>query len=216
MTVKPAPGSSRPPVPCFKSEIGRAAFSASGRYRWILERRWDPAASLRSGASLIFVGLNPSSADALTDDPTLRRLTGFARQWGYGRLVVLNLFALTTPSPALLRRHPRPVGHANNAVLMHWLRQWGRGQCWDLWLGWGAHGSLRTRDRWFVSQLMAVQAHRVLCGGRSAFCLGRTRLGHPRHPLYLPASSVPEAWIAAEPPLIRHPVAKLPASTVRP
>jgi hypothetical protein len=79
--------------------IGSAAFSPCGHYRWWLERVWAP-----ERPRLIYVGLNPSRADGCRDDPTLRRLQGFARAWGYGALEVLNLFARISVSPALLRR----------------------------------------------------------------------------------------------------------------
>lgn len=78
---------------------GRAAFSPCGRYRWWLERLWEPG-----GSRLLFIGLNPSHADHRRDDPTLRRLVAFAAGWGYGSLEVLNLFALVSPDPAALGR----------------------------------------------------------------------------------------------------------------
>ncbi len=78
---------------------GTAAFSPCGQYRRWLKRLWQPAAP-----RLIFIGLNPSRADGQRDDPTLRRLVGFAQRWGYGSLEVLNLFARISPSPPVLRR----------------------------------------------------------------------------------------------------------------
>jgi hypothetical protein len=67
---------------------GRAALSACGAYRWWLERLWDPCRP-----RILFIGLNPSRADARSNDPTLRRVMRFARSWGYGAVDVLNLFA---------------------------------------------------------------------------------------------------------------------------
>ncbi len=218
--ARPVPAFLRPPVPCLRSETGCAAFSSSGRYRWLLGRSLGTIAP--HGASdpvsygLIFCGLNPSTADASRDDPTLRRLTAFARQWGYRRLIVVNLFALITPSPAALRRHRRPVGPANEAVLDHWLSKWSRRSHWDLWFGWGANGGCRDRDRWLLDRVEALRVQRQTTGGMGVFCLGRTRGGHPRHPLYLPASAKPQPWFAADQPRIRHPVAMVPASTVHP
>jgi hypothetical protein len=158
------------------SATGRARFSACGRYRWWLERRWDPRAP-----RLLFIGLNPSRADGARDDPTLRRLIGFARGWGYGALEVLNLFAAVSPSPAALRRLDDPVGPLTD----RWLRR-RLAACpgTPLWLGWGAGGGWRGRDR-------AVLA---LLGGRRLLALGSTRGGHPRHPLYLPAGARLRPW----------------------
>ena len=91
-----------------------AVFSPCGRYRWWLGRIWQPR-----GPRLLFVGLNPSRADAQRDDPTLRRLQTFARDWGYGGLEVVNLFARISASPAVLRRSADPVGPEND----RWLEQ---------------------------------------------------------------------------------------------
>ena len=93
---------------------GTAAFSPCGRYRWWLERLWQPAAP-----RLIFIGLNPSRADGQRDDPTLRRVVGFAQRWGFGSLEVLNLLALISPSPAVLRRATDPVGAEADFWLQH-------------------------------------------------------------------------------------------------
>ena len=218
--ARPVFGFSRLPVPCCRSEFGTAAFSRGHRYRWLLTRRFDLAspqiAANGERKQLIFIGLNPSTAGANRDDPTLRRLSGYAQTWGYQRLVVINLFALMTPSPSSLRRHPRPVGSANDAVLLHWLRRWAHQLYWDLWLGWGANGSLKGRDQWLLKHWAGLRRKRFSLGGGDALCLGRTRGGHPRHPLYLPSSLRPLPWLAAEDALIRHPEAKVLASTVRP
>lgn len=72
-----------------------AEFSPCRRYRYVLWRTWDPAAG-----SVNFIGLNPSTADEQVDDPTIRCCIGFARDWGYGGLVMTNLFAI----PATTRR----------------------------------------------------------------------------------------------------------------
>src|SRR5438132_5915755 len=84
-----------------------AEFSACGRYRWCLRRSWRHGGD---GRTVCFVMLNPSTADALSDDPTVRRCMGFARSWGFSVLSVRNLFALRTPDPVELRRADNPVG----------------------------------------------------------------------------------------------------------
>ena len=202
---------------------GRAAFSRCGSYRWLLERRWGDANTRQHLAdgrdTLIFCGLNPSRADATTDDPTLRRLCGFAQTWGYRRLVVVNLFALITPSPAVLRRHRRPVGESNDVVLNHWLQRWCRRPDWTLWVGWGANGGLYRRDQWMAKRLSALNSLRQQRGASGPRCLGMTRSAHPRHPLYLPGSASLQDWIApptAAPTLgIGHPGDNVQACTVR-
>ena len=157
---------------------GTAAFSPCGLYRWWLERLWQPAAP-----RLIFIGLNPSRAGGQRDDPTLRRLVGFAQHWGFGSLEVVNLFARISPSPAVLRRAADPVGAEADV----WMQQRLAANPQALvWLGWGNQGAWRGRD----------QAVLALLQGRGLWALGLTAAGQPRHPLYV-ASDValqPLTW----------------------
>ena len=150
-------------------------FSPCGHYRWWLIRLWRPQAP-----RLLFIGLNPSRANGRCDDPTLRRLIGFANAWGYGSLEVLNLFGRISVSPAALRRCRDPVGDRCDAWIRRRLWAVGRksGGVPSLWLGWGNGGSWQSRDR-AVLQLLAAQGDRP-------HCLGRTAAGQPRHPLYVP------------------------------
>ncbi|MDA0717986.1 MAG: DUF1643 domain-containing protein [Cyanobacteria bacterium] len=157
---------------------GTAAFSLCGQYRWWLERVWQPAAP-----RLLFIGLNPSRADGQRDDPTLRRLLGFSRRWGFGSLEVLNLFARISPSPAVLHRAADPVGTEADAWIQK--RLTANPQA-PVWLGWGNQGAWQSRER-------SVQA---FLQGRGLLTLGCTASGQPRHPLYV-ASDValqPLTW----------------------
>ncbi|MFM7732479.1 MAG: DUF1643 domain-containing protein [Cyanobium sp.] len=185
--------------------IGRAVFSPCGHYRWWLQRLWRPEAP-----RLLFFGLNPSRADAFRDDPTLRRLSGFARTWGFGGLEVVNLFARISASPAALRRCREPVGGRCDAWIRRRLR-WCREAegAHVLWLGWGNGGAWRDRDR-AVLELLAAE-------GVQPLCLGLTAAGQPRHPLYQPRSGRLQAFasswgdvpapVAAAPPCPASPVA---------
>jgi hypothetical protein len=164
---------------------GRAAFSPCGRYRWWLERVWDPG-----GSRLLFIGLNPSRADHRRDDPTLRRLIAFAAGWGYGGLEVLNLFARVSPDPAALARDADPEGGANLAWIRRRLRardrrdhRAGAGEPPALiWLGWGNGGRRLGQDE-RVLELLAPRRPLLVC-------LGLTACGAPLHPLYRPAASL--------------------------
>lgn len=158
-----------------------ASFSPCGHYRWWLERVWDPRRP-----RLLFIGLNPSRADGRRDDPTLRRLVGFAGSWGYGALEVVNLFSRISPSPVVLRRVADPVGADTDAWIQARLMAHPQAA---LWLGWGNQGAWRGRDRAVLAQL-----DRWGAGWRPVFCVGRTAAGHPRHPLYLPAAAEREPW----------------------
>jgi hypothetical protein len=148
---------------------GGATFSADGRYRYRLWRSWDA-----SRPRVAFVMLNPSTAGARRDDPTIRRCQGFARSWGFGGIEVVNLFALRATDPRLLRLADDPVGRENDRHLRSALTRSSL-----VVLAWGAHGSLRER----------AAAVRGLISRRRPRCLGLTRSGEPRHPLYLPGDA---------------------------
>lgn len=145
----------------------------AGAYRYRLWRRWG------DGAAVLFVLLNPSTADGDHDDATLRRCVAFARGWGYGALEVGNLFALCATDPRRLRVVADPVGRANDRHLRRAAHNV------DLVVaGWGVAGGHLGRDA-VVARLLARAA-----SGR-LFCLGRTAAGHPRHPLYAAGGLVP-------------------------
>jgi hypothetical protein len=150
---------------------GSACFSACRRYRYSLWRRWGP------GPAVMVVGLNPSTADAIHNDPTIRRCLGFARAWGYGALCMTNLFAYRALDPARLKRVKDPIGAEND----HSLQQLARGAALIL-AAWGNHGGLHGRD--LVVRGLLPELH----------ILGLTRMGQPRHPLYLPRGLQPQLW----------------------
>ena len=124
-----------------------------------------------SGATVLFVGLNPSTADESTDDPTVRKCLGFARRWGMDGVLLANLFAYRATDPKALRDVADPVGPDAD----RWLR-WALERADVAVAAWGA-----VPARWHG------RAHEVarLAPGRWR-CLARTRDGHPRHPLYAP------------------------------
>lgn len=158
-----------------------AEFSGCGQYRWWLRRCWQPRRP-----ELLFIGLNPSRADAERDDPTLRRLLGFARRWGHGSLTVVNLFARISPSPAALRRCADPVGDENDA----WILRAAEGAS-TLWLGWGNGGRWRGRQEEVLDRLRPWGAEGQLG------CLGLTAAGQPRHPLYARGDAVLKPFVLA-------------------
>lgn len=128
----------------------------------------------------MFVGLNPSTADETTDDPTLRRCIGFARDWGFGQLCMTNLFAWRETDPDRLPR-PGAVGPLNDRHLLRCASRAG-----EIVAAWGAHPAGNGR---------AAEVLRLLDGaGKSLSCLGRTRDGSPRHPLYLRKTAARELF----------------------
>jgi hypothetical protein len=155
--------------------IRTAEFDQSGAYRYHLGRAWDGG-----GRRAAFVLLNPSRADAERDDPTIRRCIAFARAWGFGGLDVVNLFAWRCPRPRDLRAAADPVGPGNDRRLLRTAR------AADLVVaGWGNAGSWLGRDR-------TVGA--LLGGLGPVHCLGLTKQGRPRHPLYVPGAVRPRPY----------------------
>lgn len=115
--------------------------------------------------------LNPSTADAERDDPTIRACVRLARRWGFGSLVAVNLFALRATDPRMLRRARDPIGPENDAAIV------GAAADADLLLAaWGNWGVLHDRGRAVLDLLRPL--------GRP-HCLGLTARGQARHPLYV-------------------------------
>ncbi len=145
-----------------------ADFSPDRKYRYALYRTWAA-----SKPKVMFIGLNPSTADETVDDPTIRRCKGFAADWGYGGLIMTNLFALRATKPKVMMAHPAPIGPENG----DWLRL--LAQEVDLIVAaWGNHGGHMKRDH--VTTLLMP----------SMKCLGVTKKGQPRHPLYVKRDTV--------------------------
>lgn len=144
-----------------------AGFSLCRRYRYCLSRTWDESLS-----RVLFVGLNPSTADDQRDDPTVRRCIGFAQRWGYGGLLLVNLFAYRTTDPSGLTEVDDPIGPNND----DWIAN-GQLKTECVVAAWGNHGRLFKRDEAVLQSLTRP------------FCLGRTMSGCPRHPLYLAAGT---------------------------
>lgn len=156
-------------MPGFGDEA-TATFSPCRTYRYALTRRWN-----QSWPVAVFVMLNPSTANAFVEDPTVRRCLSFARSWGAGGLVVLNAFALRSTDPKALYSHADPVGPANDDVIAETLT--GAEPVGPVVVAWGQHGALRGRGEQVLKLLRAY--------GVKPLCLGLTKAGQPRHPLYV-------------------------------
>ena len=143
-----------------------AGMSRCKAYRYWLRRRWD------EGPEVIFIGLNPSTADSKSDDPTLRRIMGFSHKWGFSGVTVINLFAWRSQDPRELRKVEDPVGPRNN----YWLKKLSQGTE-PVVAAWGNGGGFRARNQFALATVAEL------------YCFGQTRQGHPRHPLYAPINS---------------------------
>lgn len=154
-----------------------ARFSDDNRYRYWLERRWD------DGPPLVFVMLNPSLAAHDRTDPTVSSCVNRAVAWGYGGLIVVNIFARISPYPAALTLPPDPVGEGNDAQILAAADGAGCIIC-----AWGC--DRRFRDR-------AAQVAALLAGtGLPLFCLDQCVDGAPRHPRGVRCDVAPRPWPA--------------------
>jgi hypothetical protein len=174
LTDSPGP---EPPKPEYTD--ADAVFGGGGTYRYRLSRTWDG-----SGKTATFVLLNPSTADATTDDRTLTRCVKYAAGMGFGGLVVVNLFALRTPDPADLDDHPDPVGPDNDAHIRAAAADADR-----VIVGWGNGGTKRGRAREVEPEL-----------GAELYAIGTTAAGHPRHPSRTPYDVTVERFSYGRPP----------------
>ena len=138
-----------------------------GNHRYELFRTWDV-----DGKVACFVMLNPSTADAEQDDPTVRKCVGFAKRWGCGGVRIVNLFSIRSPSPSAIRLSDSPVGPRCDEHLLD------AASNSDIAVAaWGNHGGYHARDRGVLDMLRRE--------GVAVQCLGVTTKGFPRHPLYV-------------------------------
>ena len=140
-----------------------ANFSSCRKYRYSLSRIWDNQKKF-----VLFIGLNPSTADEEVDDPTIRRCFGYAQKWGYGGFIMVNLFAYRTTLPSNLKKVKYPVGRDNDKYIVKLSKKA------DITVAaWGNNGNLYRRDKQVLSLVPNLM------------CLKVNKSGQPAHPLYL-------------------------------
>ncbi|ELR97128.1 DUF1643 domain-containing protein [Gloeocapsa sp. PCC 73106] len=149
--------------------IKGAKFDSTGNYRYLLWRCWD-----KSLPALGFIMLNPSTADANKDDPTIKKCMAIAQQHHYGSLWVGNLFAYCSPKPTILKSFAQPVGPQNDRFLLSLCRKADRIIC-----AWGNDGTLQSRTLQKRDQAVTnlLKSHNY-----QLYCLGKTKGGQPKHP----------------------------------
>lgn len=158
--------------------------SDDGRFRYLLRRTWGPMGTPNDRAEMGFIMLNPSTADATLDDPTIRRCVGYAKREGFGGLVVANLFAYRATSPKDLAAAGFPTGDPENQrAIGHVIET-----CPVVVAAWGAMSAPAvTRAR---RSALAIAGTK----GRRLWCLSTTASGAPGHPLYLPLDAPLVEW----------------------
>lgn len=167
-----------------------AIISECGRFRYVLRRVWD-----RTKPILVVCMLNPSTADANKNDPTILQLIWFAKNWGYGGIHIVNLFALRTSKPQELLAHKDRQG-PQNAEYLHaamLIVKMAAQTPPAMLVAWGNGGDLDQRHEWFTHE--ATQVY-----GLTLICLGETQNCSPKHPMArgkhrIPRAMPPKVWI---------------------
>lgn len=159
-------------------QTGWAHFSDCRTYRYELWRRWADAPCSKP---LVVIGLNPSTADEAKDDNTIRKVTAYAKAWGFSAFCMLNLFAYRATDPRELPKAAAPVGPLND----HHIRAVCAGAGMVL-AAWGSDPFSWPRSEAVTDILTSL--------GIEPFCLGTTKDGSPRHPLYVKGSVTPTPW----------------------
>ncbi|HKU46871.1 MAG TPA: DUF1643 domain-containing protein [Burkholderiales bacterium] len=148
-----------------------AVFSSCRRWRYLLWRCWDPSKPVAN-----FLMLNPSTADEFKLDPSCTRARNYAEKWGYGALVVTNIFGWRSTDPKGLRVVRNPVGAGNDAAIVKAAKEAKLVVC-----AWGEHGAHMDRGDEVLRLLKNTRLHYLRLNAS----------GHPAHPLYLPSSLMP-------------------------
>ena len=153
-----------------------ARFSRCRRWRYLLWRCWDETKPVAN-----FLMLNPSTADEFKLDPSCTRARNYAERWGFGALVVTNIFGWRSTDPAALKIVDDPVGRANDGAIINAARQAKLVVC-----AWGNHGLHEARAQRVKALLdeERIAVHVLRMNGA----------GQPAHPLYLPSSLKPTPW----------------------
>lgn len=169
----------------------QTVFSPCREYRYTLWRQWYgvsaispervPVEGNQSHRYVMFIGLNPSTADETKDDPTIRKCIGFAKRWGFGALCMTNLFAYRSTDPKKMLAHANPVGEDNQHHLLQRASQAGQ-----VIAAWGTKGRHMDQDLTVTSWLAGI--------GIVMHALRLTKDGHPEHPLYVPYETKPQQF----------------------
>ena len=140
-----------------------AIFSEDRKHRYVLIRKWN-----LNKPSLMIISLNPSTADEEINDPTIRRCIGFAKQWGFGKLFVTNLFSFRATFPKDLFNCENPIGDKND----YWIKKLSK-EVDKVILAYGNQGKFKNRHKEILKMI------------NNPYCIKKSKTGMPMHPLYL-------------------------------
>ncbi len=160
--------------------IRGAEFSPCRTWRYRLTRIWDA-----TKPAVMFIGLNPSTADESEDDPTVRRCLGYAQRWGHGSLLLCNLFAFRSTQPRGLWTAADPIGPENDNTILKTAKHLLASETPGLVVcAWGNHGAFRDRS---TEVLLLLDQHEI-----RVYALAVTKANEPKHPLYLQGDLLPK------------------------
>lgn len=157
-----------------------AVFSNNRKYRYRLD---IPISKHYAKGVIAFAMLNPSTADEVKNDPTVKRCIGYAERWNYSHLIIINLFALRATNPKTLYTHSKPIGKHNEKIWKEVSREVDMFIC-----AWGNHGSHMYQD------FRAMEWIKNALGEKKTFCLDVTKTGQPVHPLYQKSDIEPSVY----------------------
>lgn len=151
----------------------KTIFSPDRVYRYTLWRHWF---DFQRGGFVMFIGLNPSTADETRDDPTIRRCIDYAKRWGFGALCMTNLFAFRATDPEVMKAAKEPIGPQNNTFLLACAAD-----AQLIVAAWGNDGTHLNRGR-EILYLLAAASHSIKVP--PIHILEMTKWQQPCHPLY--------------------------------
>lgn len=154
-----------------------AVISDCGKYRYLLRRTWNHAKP-----RLLYIMLNPSTADARQDDATIRSCVRLATGLGYGSIEVVNVFAWRATNPDELPKQADPCGPLNERTVAAAIAR-----CDVVVCAWGANAMATRPGRWLTDRIRSYRS--------AAYCLGKTKSGAPKHPLYIKSGTPLEAFV---------------------
>jgi len=153
----------------FNQQTKGAIFSDERTRRYMLFRIWD-----NTKPKVAFIGLNPSTANETEPDPTITRVCNFANSWGYGGVYMLNLFSIISPKPAILKKHPDPIGHLNDSIIKQYTNE-----SETVIFAWGDFQEAKERAETIIKMFPSAKALII------------NKSGSPRHPLYVKGNVKP-------------------------
>ncbi len=165
--------------------------SVNKLYRWSLSYEIS-----KSTKEIIFIGLNPSLSDLVFMDNTTKKIIKISKKHNYGKIKLINLFALISSNPKNLFNHKNPVGYLNNNHIYKNLKHWSENKNCDLWLGWGNKGNFLKRNKKISKKIMKYYSikKKIFDKPLGPLLIKKTIKDNPIHPLYCSDNSTLQSY----------------------